>query len=522
MNCYLVVLSNLFCLSACLLAQPTSSLSTVQQIDIQIETDNWRSILDSLRINGDETLPATITIDGQTYKNARVRYAFSSAFQPDAVRHSLHIEWSTSDQKQHQARLSNSLRDPSRLREIVAAEIIGQYMPVAEAKLAQVTINGDFYALLTRLEPIDQQFFLTHFQDGNGSHFQSNFRAKGSNPTACQTKAVTALTYEKDIFCYQEQFKGDENWRHLQALSFQLQQQPKLIHEQLSVDETLWMLALNNVLVHLDSYSGWGSRNYQLYVDKEGIFHPLHGKLNLAFGGYKNTGEGADLSVAELVKLDPMLHVFNEDKPLISQLLKNDRHRKVYIAHMRTILEDFFWTDRFADRVTELYELIAPILQENNYDLTRFNKSLLSTTGKRSQIPGLLQLMEDRAAFLKKHPIMTVLPSTVGEISFRKRAPYSSEKIATFDIQIPIDRFPKKVFLYYRFDEKAPFQSIELNDEGKNGDTTANDDIYGITVSPRSDTLEYYIFVENAGAVTFEPSHYLVKRHVQSLKALNN
>ncbi|MBK7338404.1 MAG: CotH kinase family protein [Saprospirales bacterium] len=46
----------------------------------------------------------------------------------------------------------------------------------------------------------------------------------------------------------------------------------------------LWMLAINNVLVNLDSYVGGFAQNYYLYRDSTGIFHPVIWDLNLALG----------------------------------------------------------------------------------------------------------------------------------------------------------------------------------------------------------------------------------------------
>ncbi|MEM1326001.1 MAG: CotH kinase family protein [Bacteroidota bacterium] len=515
-HCLTVLLS---CAMSCpLLAQPTSLSTDIQSIAIEVKTPDWQDVLDSLRINGDEFLPATVIFHNQKEQQAGIRYRAFPAFTPGEKRNPLEIKLADGQLIQ----LSHSLRDPSKLRETIAAWIIGQYIPCTGAKLTKVVVNDEFYALLTQTETVDNQFFEKYFEDDKGDHFVSDPQLNTKPSPGCPPNFYAALRYSNQLDCYQDHFQTDGDWKSLQTFTYLLNHEPEKISDRLHLHQTIWMLALNNVLVHLNSYSGRGSRNYQLYRDENGLFHPFHGALNLAFGGYKNTGDGSDLTVAALVKLDPLLHAYNDDKPLIAQLLKNETHRKIYIAQMRTILEDFFWSDRFEETVIEQHELIAPILEANDYDLTRFNNSLLSTTGQRSQIPGLLQLMNNRAAYLKKHPMMTVLPSNIGDITFKKRERYSSQKVQAFEFQIPVDRFPKKVMLHYRLNPKDNFNVIALNDKGEEGDTTANDDIYGIRIpAQKEDTIEYYIFVENSGAVTFEPSNYLMKRHFQSLEALN-
>ena len=108
------------------------------------------------------------------------------------------------------------------------------------------------------------------------------------------------------------------------------------------MDHALWMLALNNVMVNLSSYTGNHSVNYFLYRDNSGRFQPLHWDLNLAFGSYKNTGNGSDLELKGLQNLDPLLHADNPYKPLISQLLKEPLYKKMYLSHIRQIVEDNF------------------------------------------------------------------------------------------------------------------------------------------------------------------------------------
>lgn len=493
-------------------------LTDFQTIEINIDSDQWRYVLDSLYVNGDNMTKATIKIDGQTYPNAQVRYERSSASKLGEKRNPLFIQLPNNKGNIH---LSNSLRDPSKLRELMAAWIIGKYMPMPEVRLAKVKVNGEFYALLSNIESIDDAFFKKHYGDTKGEYFISAPTVDAATEKEC-IKNVNALEYVSPIKCYESMFESHADKNALQQLSKTLSTQAQTLSKQLAIDESLWMLAANNVLVNLNSYTGGDSPNYHLYRDEAGVFHPIHGSMNFAFGSYKNTGDGSDLSVEKLVKLDPLLHKYNEKKPLIHQLLKDERNRKIYISHMRTILEDFFWNDKFEQTVVALHARIKPILEKNGYDLDRFENSLLSTTGRRSKVPGLVQFMKDRADFLKKHPTMTVLPSTIGEVQLKKREAYSSDQIKAFEFQVPVDRFPKEVMLYYRFSDRDEFLQTALNDEGKNGDLTAGDDIYGIKLTPeKGDTIEYYIFVENAGAVTFEPNDYLFRRNQQTLKELN-
>ncbi len=47
---------------------------------------NWTYVLDSLRVNGDEMVLATVEINGQAFPEAGVRYHRSRAFRPGQAR----------------------------------------------------------------------------------------------------------------------------------------------------------------------------------------------------------------------------------------------------------------------------------------------------------------------------------------------------------------------------------------------------------------------------------------------------
>lgn len=524
MRCYIYLLTITFYFLTPFTTQAQQdffALDEIQEIKIKTEAEKWRYLLDSLRINGDGVLEASVEINGKNYEKAKFRYQNFRAFTPNAKINPLHIELDEKHGIHNTLSLSHALRDPSLLREVMAYEIIRNYMPAPRANLAKVYVNDEFYALLVNIEPIDEAYLKKYYDSAEGTFFRSQPQIGAKVTTGCKKTAFASLQYDQSLLCYQDQFEAEGNWKALQQLTKSLEGDLKALSRNLNIDESLWMLALNNVLINLNSYTGRGSQNYSLYRDANGQFRPVFGELNLAFGSYKNTGEGSDLSVEALHKLDPLLHAYSDQKPLISKLLANEHYRKIYISHMRTILEDYFWNEKFESQVMALHQKVEPILAENDQASERFNNSLILTTGKRSKIPGLVAFMRNRARFLKKHPTMTVLPSNVASIELAKREQFSSKKIEAFEFQVEVDRFPKEVVLFYRFKETSPLVKVKMTDDGKQGDKTANDGIFGAKIIPQGDTIEYYIFVENSGAASFEPSNYPFNLKKASLKELN-
>ncbi len=534
-NLLLFIGSLLF--SSILIGQTTNAddfynTDVVRQINVTVKQQNWRSLLDSLRKNGDDYLVGTANIDGQTYTNVGIKYRGSRSFKVGAKRNPLHIKLNFIDKNQgHQGyksiKLSNSLRDPSMVREVLGFEIARKYMPAPKANYAQVYINKEYYGLFANIEQIGAEFLTSHFGDSDGSFFKCSPDLKSIAGDGCKKNVFAALMYEDDAACYLNNYElvSENGWDDLIQLTKTLAQNPDNIDRILNVDRTLWMLAFNNVLVNLSSYSGRQSQNFYLYQDSMGRFTPIIWDLNLAFGSYKSAVVGSDLRLKQLQELDPLLHLDNEYKPLISQLLQQEEYQKIYLSHVRTILYDNFVNGNYLDRAEALQELIqVPFINDPNrkYALDDFKKSLKSTVGQRSRIPGIKELMGKRTKILKKNQDLRIVPPTITEVMAQKRAQYASTTITDFSIQAKVDKRPQKVKLIYRYDQEDRFKEAIMLDDGKNSDIEAGDGIYTVKVtSGVTKHIEYYIVAENTAAINFEPSNYMYQLHEANLAELN-
>lgn len=502
------------------------------EIKITFPNDNWASELDSLRILGNGLLFGSVNIDGQNYKNIGVRYRGSKSFTTGSKRNALHIKLNyikkdQSHQGSKSIKLSNALRDPSLVREVLGYEIARKYMPAPRANYTKVTINGQFYGLFVNVEDISERFLEDQFGSSDGTFVKCSPDTQKKPKTGCKKNVYASLEYEDNAQCFLANYelKSEDGWDDLMELSDIITNEPKKVERVLNVDRALWMIAFNNVLVNLSSYSGSKSQNYYLYKDASGQFNPIIWDLNLAFGSFKNTGKGSDLGLRELQTMDPLLHKNNPTKPLISSLLQNPEYEKIYLSHMYQIIYDNFVNGEYQKRAEELQRMISNThFDDKNsfYDHSEFLKSLTTTIGKRSRIPGIVELMEKRARFLKKHPLLAVVPPTVTNVTFKRRKVFSNEKMETFNIAVTVDQRPKRVKLYYKFTKMDDYQSIFLEDDGKNGDGDAGDKTFGIKVDPEMhDKMYYYIVTENPAAITYYPSDYMFEPKVVTLEEIN-
>lgn len=509
-------------------------MSSVHELKIEFTQKNWPELLDSMRLYGDGMLPGKVTIDGITYDNVGIGYRGTISFQTGAKRNPIQIKLDYINRGQnHQGyksiKLSNALRDPSMVREVLGYEIARKYMLAPKANYIQLSVNKENLGLYVNVESMDNVFLEKHFGTSSNTFFKAATDTKSEVPEGC-TKSYAALYYDGKTECYMRNYEmiSKTGWDDLIELTRILKDAPKDVNKVLNVDQALWMLAFNNVLVNLHSYSGAISQNYYMYKDNLGHFNPIIWDLNLCFGSFKNTLTGSsDLTLEGLQTMDPLLHQNDDVKPLIKALLQNPEYKKIYLSHIKNILSENFENEWYLKRAQELQRLILVPFSNDPYkfySLEEFNKSLTTTIGQTSKIPGIAELMAKRTRFLKKYPELLAQPSSITDVKVLKRGKYGNEPVTEFHIQAKVDKFPKKVTLYYRPVGEKNFMMVNMMDDGKSKDEGAGDKIFGATVQPNGafEAIEYYIQAENVAMVSYEPVHYFQEWRKVTLQELNN
>lgn len=537
-NFYTIYLSLFFVIIGSLPTQAQEEnfyeMEVIQELKIEFAEENWRQALDSLRFNGDELLNAQLTINGTTFSDVGVRIKKDRVFMPDQKKNSLFIRLDHKIEGQNYlgnraVMLSMALRDPSMLREVLAYNIAGKYMAAPKANFAKVQVNDEYYGFFINIEPIDDVFLENNFAYTKGHLFYSNPSGKVKMNDYCLDAAYGNLLSEPAAECYDRNIDlvRGQNFDPFVDLVKALNSDNKQLRANvLDIDQTLWMLAFNNVVANLSSYLGKEAPNYFLYQGEDNRFVPIIWNTNFAFGSSKNIGKGSDLSVVAMEKLDPFLHEKETRKPLVSQLLKDEMNRKVYLSHMRTILYDEFLSGAFEKKAMELQELIkVPLTNDRNryYNTADFDRSLVATIGKITKIPGLVTFMNNRSRYLKKNKDFLFIPAEIGAPKYKQRKRYSRDQIENFQIQIPVSAFATEVKIRYRFKGETQFQEMLMKDDGKNYDLQAGDNIYGaiITPKPGADELEYYVRAENAKTVSYAPTRYMYELNKVKLSDLN-
>jgi CotH kinase protein len=503
--------------------------TAIQDIQLLFEPKDWARQLDSLRFNGDHLLNAQLIINGKKIGLVGVRIASEYGFSPSSPRNSLyiqldHVDKSLSHAGYQSIKLSSALRDPSMVREVLGAAIARKYMPAPKANYAQVNVNGQPYGLLVNVEPFEGPFLKRYFQSDDGSlYYCPPPKKENTLRTGCSPSGFGSLQVEKIDACYGDYFKVEQGAGLNGLIEFtkKLNQPNVQLEDILDVDRTLWMLAYNNIFVNLYSYSGGVSRAYYLYKDADGRFTPFIGDYNFIFGTFKNpgTGNGADLNFTALQQMDPALHANNTFKPLINKLLSNELYQKLYYSHLRSILYNELLNGSYETQAKQLQEFIRPALNNDKnkyYPISDIDRSLIATTGKVTQIPGIVELMNERIRFLRKHPALINVPPTIAEVKVKGREKFVATPLSEFSISAKVTDFPQKVKIYYRFSPNEAFKEMAMIDRN-------NDSVYNAVLKPQNAGahVEYYIMAEGLRAVSHSPQQYMFERHHSSLEEIN-
>lgn len=489
-----------------LCAQSTDfyDMSRLQDIRIQFARSDWDFMLDSMAAAGDDySLAQSVTINGQTFQNVGVKYKGNSSYNANNPKNSFAIKLDHQINNQNyqgyeSLKLNNAFKDPSMVREVLGYEIARKYMPAPKANYAKVTVNGNWSALYTNVEDLNKHFIAQYFKDNDGYFFKCDPIQGSPTPTGCNSGGAALEYLGTDTACFYSKYEIQSNagWTTLRNLTQVLNASPTQASTVLNVDRALWMLAFNNVLANLDSYTGSG-HNYYIYYDNNNLYHPLLWDLNETFGVFMNAGQAGNLTTTTIKTMSPTLQATSSNRPLIQKLLSVPMYKKLYIAHIRTILKENITNGWYLTRAQALQSGINTERQaETNsiYTYAQFQQNLSSsvTQGMGGSILGLQELMQPRDSFLRQHSELLNQPPTVSNRQINPSAPVANSVI-TITVSVSNASMVQYKYRNYQWDG---FQTLAMFDDGMHGDGTAGDGVYGILVSANPNT-QYFFYAEN-------------------------
>jgi len=506
-NRYIFVLMLLFTIN--ITAQSFYDVNTINTIELVFEESNWDYLLDVLVAEGnEERLMGKMIINGITYDSVGVRYKGNSSYNANQVKNPLNIKLdyviNNQDHEGYETiKLANVFKDPTFIREVFGYEMLRNYLPSSLANYAKVYVNGTYLGLYTNVQDVDKGFLKTNFYSNDYPFFKGELNT-GETPTL--VKVWSYFGEDSSNYSNYYEIESDFGWKELINFLNILNNNNASVSEVLNIDRHLWMLAFDILNVNLDSPVNF-AHNYYLYQDDAGRFNPIIWDLNENFGVFTMLLDGAPLSVTGMQQLDPFLNLNNSNYPIISKILSNATYKKMYVAHMKTIIKDYFSNDLYRTRALEIQNIIDSEVQNDPnkfFTYTQFQDNIdVSVGGSVPPIPGsqsvvgITELMENRITFLNSKAEFAATAPEISNIS--------NKLISNKGWIIANVSNATSVKLASRDNILKAFQKIEMYDDGNHNDESANDGIFGVSIDVGTSGIQYYIYAENNNAASFSP-----------------
>ena len=506
-------------------AQPLYNPDQITTIEITFSQSNWDQILKNYYAAGnDERLPATVEINGQAFDSVGVRYRGGITYDPANAKNPLNLKLDYAQNQDYDGfevlKLGNGALDPSMMREVLTFELAQHYMVAPKANYAAVYVNGNYHGLYTNIESVNSAFFERNFlSNPDNARFECTPSYGFDDnppvpPFGCTIGNGAALEYlGPGIACYFDHYsiQSPTGWEALRDMAQVLKNNPGNARQVLDLDRFIWMSALNSLLVNLDSYLGAGVRNYVIGEADNGRFVPILEDVNESFARFPWTsvpqaGEPQP-PLAYYTALDPWLGVTDNTKPLLQAIFGNPTWRRMYTAHLRTMMKDFLPGGWFEQRVEALKGLIqAPLESDLNhfYTTDEFLQNLEGTVVdpyNGEDAYGLKPLMEGRISYLQSLPELQAQPPVIGNYGL---SPENPQPGSNFSATVTVSG-ATAVWMGYRSNVKEMFQLVQLYDDGQHGDGAAGDGLYGASLVAGTGGNQFYFYAENSGAGIFSP-----------------
>ncbi len=474
----------------------------IRKIEIFFAEPNWDDTLDVYYANdiGERLIADSVIIDGEVDQDVGVKYKGNSSYSANNDKNPLNIKLDyvnngRSIDGYNTLKLSNGFHDPTFIREILTYEIAREYMPASKATYANVFINGNWNGLYTCVQSVDDDFTNEHFYERKGPFFKVD--NTGVQVTGCPPGQNGIWKFWPDSNCYRKAYEiqSSNDWTQLQNFTDTLNNYFPDIEKVLDVDRTLWLMSFSNLTVTLDGPINNMSHNFYMFKDNNGRFSPIIWDLNSSFGTFR-VSLSNPASTQDLQELDIFHGSTNNQNKMCTQMFSSDQYRRMYVAHMRTILNEQFINSNYSIRALQLQAIIdSSITADPNgfYSYADFLSNIFSSVGANNSIVGITELMAARVTFIQSLPEFAATPPTISNITSNPTNPTPHSSVS---ISVQITN-ASDVILGYRFKFHDAFKKVTMTDIGGGN--------YNTIISVDARDVQYYIYAENNNAGIFSP-----------------
>ena len=487
---------------------------TLRTLYLRFHHEDWSEQMNAF-YRTDIEVPADLIVDGEVYPGVGVHFRGTSSYftvRSEKKSFNIAVDYGEDGQRLYGYKTLNLLNghvDGSFLREVLYNRISQDYIPAMKTNLVKLVINGENWGVYINLQQYNKDFLAEWFNTKDGIRWKVGpgggaLTYAGEEPTAYQET-------------YQLKTKNIEDpWTDLIALFKMLDEttsQAELTQRLpsiLNIDQALWQLAVSNVFMDDDGYIHKGG-DYAIYQDVNGRFHliPHDNNESLRFGREGRGGPGGgrggpggwSWGDLESGMASPVAHEGSATRPLINRLLANPEWRARYLAHVRTVVNE--WLD---------WEVLEPIIKEYqrliDTEVQQDDKKLYGYEEFSTGVPAdLKRFVNQRRKYLLNHPELNKPTPKITDVDIRRAVANQPTVVSVLTQPAKIGNnaisAPDSVLLYYSTDRHTVFKQITMTKEEESF-------VGHIPAFPAGTTVYYYIeanAVKTHGTTAFSPPH---------------
>lgn len=457
----------------------------VRRIDLTFASANyWTQLLSNY--SSRTYLPATMTLDGNTFDSVGVRFRGQTSFQTGpSQKKSFKIEldfWKSAQDYDGYStfKLNNAAQDPSMMREVFYTSMIRRHIPTAKSNYVKLYLNGANWGLYSNIQQLNKDFLEEWYLSNDGIWWRAD-KPPGSpgGIGGGWGDGTAALNYlSNDTSDYKVHYTLKEStllnpWDYLVRLTDKLENTPlNALEDTLAIymdlDRTLWFLATEIAWTDDDSYVYKGKMDYYVHYEEEtGLMVPHEYDGNSALETIPATTWGA------------FYNSTNANYPLLNRLLNVPTLRQRYLAHLRTILAEEFDT-ALTNATFNFFKAQVDTIVLND------PKKLYTYAQFNSELQVLKNFVTDRKDYLNLNaevqqiaPVIINAPFAINGIQYQQPAENQPVNVRSSITSVNgIDN----VQLYYSNNIVGRFSKTQMFDDGLHDDSLAGDGIFGGTI----------------------------------------
>ncbi len=487
---------------------PLYDAETLRTLYLRFHHKDWAEQMNAF-YRTDVEVPADLIVDGKVYADVGVHFRGTSSYftvRSEKKSFNIAVDYGEDGQRLYGYKTLNLLNghvDGSFLREVLYNRIARDYIPAMKTNLVKLVINGENWGVYINLQQYNKDFLAEWFGTKGGIRWKVGpgrggaLVYAGDDPTAYQET-------------YQLKTSNVENpWEGLIALCKMLDgttsdaELMEKLPSMLNIDQVSWQLAVSNVFMDDDGYIHKGG-DYAIYQDVNDRFYliPHDNNESLRFGRSGRGGPGGggpggwSWGDLENGMVSPVAHEDNAARPLINRLLSTPEWRARYLAHVRTVVDE--WLD---------WEVLEPIIKEYqtliDTEVQQDDKKLYGYQEFVTDVPAdLKRFVNERREYLRNHPEINRPVPKIISVEIGSGSPPIANQPVSIEATLGKSVAADSVFLYYNDDRYAVFNQVMMTKE--------KDSFVGqIPAFPANTTVYYYVeanAVKTHGTTTFSPA----------------